>query len=125
MRAIAFADGQSQNAVAEWLRIPASSMVSVIDKLESQGLVERRLHPKDRRSRTLHITEHGNEVLEKATELAMSLEQTICQGFDAERRQELIDMLARVTDNLELVQGLHPGTSGGHGTHHWNEDSPG
>ncbi len=124
MRAIEAFEGRSQNSVGEWLRIPPSSMVSVIDHLEARGLVERRLHPTDRRSRTLHLTPLGRDVLDRATELAMRLEQTICEGFAAERRSELIEMLVAVADNLGLVQGLHPGTSTGHGPQNWADQSP-
>jgi DNA-binding MarR family transcriptional regulator len=115
MRAIQAAQGMSQNQVGEWLRIPPSSMVSLIDQLEMRGLVERRPHPTDRRSRLLHMTAHGTETLDRATELAMGLEQTICEGFSAEIRNELLRLLDRVTENLGLVQGLHPGVpSEGH-----------
>ena len=124
MRAIEAFDGRSQNSVGEWLRIPPSSMVSVIDHLEARGLVERRLHPTDRRSRTLHLTPDGRDVLQRATELAMGLEQTICNGLDADRRSELIEMLVGVADNLGLVQGLHPDTSTGHGSPHWTDRDP-
>lgn len=123
MRAIEAFDGRSQNSVGEWLRIPPSSMVSVIDHLEERGLVERRPHPTDRRSRTLHLTAQGRAVLHRATELAMGLEQTICEGFDLDRRSELLEMLVKVADNLGLVQGLHPGTTAAHGSNHWTEDS--
>jgi DNA-binding MarR family transcriptional regulator len=109
MRAIQVAQGMSQNQVGEWLRIPPSSMVGVIDQLEMRGLVERRPHPTDRRSRLLHITTHGTETLDRATVLAMGLEQTICEGFSFEVRDELLQLLDRVTANLGLVQGLHPG----------------
>lgn len=124
MRAIEAFAGQPQSSIGEWLRIPPSSMVAVIDHLESRGLVERRLHPTDRRSRTLHLTPLGTDVLERATLLAMGLEQTICEGFDAGRRSELIAMLVAVAENLGLVQGLHPGTSTGHGSDHWTDGSP-
>jgi len=36
MRAIAACEGQSQNAIGGWLRIPASSMVAVIDHPEAR-----------------------------------------------------------------------------------------
>ena len=124
MRAIEAFDGRSQNSVGEWLRIPPSSMVSVIDHLEARGLVERRLHPTDRRSRTLHLTAEGRAVLQRATELAMGLEQTICAGFGVDRRTTLLEMLVTVADNLGLVQGLHPGTTSGHGSHDWTDHSP-
>lgn len=109
MRAIEASGGQTQNSIGEWLRIPPSSMVAVVDHLEARGLVERHPHPSDRRSRTLHITDDGRKILERATELAMGLEATICRGLSADERQTLIDLLTLVTDNLGLVKGLHPG----------------
>ncbi|MGA8724083.1 MAG: MarR family winged helix-turn-helix transcriptional regulator [Acidimicrobiales bacterium] len=114
MRAIDASDGQSQNAVGEWLRIPPSSMVAVLDRLEARGLVERHLHPSDRRARTLHITGEGQKVLEDAREQAMILEQIICDGFSPNQRKKLLDMLGHIADNLGLVQGLHPGMSADH-----------
>ena len=112
LRAITAYEGRSQNAIGTALRIPASSMVAVIDHLEGRGLVERRPHVSDRRSRTLHLTAAGGAALARATELAMGLEQTICAGLGTDEREDLLGMLGRVADNLGLTQGLHPGTAG-------------
>jgi DNA-binding MarR family transcriptional regulator len=122
MRAIDASEGLSQNAVSEWLRIPPSSMVAVVDSLEARGLVERRPHPSDRRSRTLHITVDGRKVLDSATQHAIGLEQTVCGNFSPDQREKLLDMLARVADNLGLVQGLHPGMAKGHGSPHQTDN---
>ena len=126
MRAIEASEGQSQNAVAEALRIPASSMVGVIDHLEDRELVERRPEPSDRRTRLLYLTPKGKKVLGQATELAITFEVgTICQGFSPEERSALIVQLSRLANNLGLVTGLHPDTSTGHGSPHWTEDKAG
>lgn len=117
LRAIQASEGQSQIAVGEWLRIPASSMVALVDQLEERALVERRLHATDRRSRTLHMTPEGTELLAGASELTMGFEQTICRGFDATDRTRLLELLTAVADNLGLVQGLHPAAAE-HGTPH-------
>jgi DNA-binding MarR family transcriptional regulator len=111
MRAIQASEGHSQNAVGEWLRIPPSSMVALVDHLEERGLVERRPHPTDRRSRTLHMTPRGSKTLKRATALTIEFEKTICGGFDESDRAELLDLLSAVADNLGLVQGLHPGAT--------------
>jgi len=124
MRAIEAYAGQSQHAIGGWLRIPASSMVAIVDHLEDRGLVERRPHPSDRRSRTLHLTDAGVSVLTRATELAMGLEQTVCAGLSPHQRQELLDRLGAVATNLGLVQGLHPGTAGHHELPHWTDHDP-
>lgn len=121
MRAIEQSEGQSQNAVAERLRIPPSSMVAVIDDLEGRGLVERRAHASDRRTRTLHLTTKGRRVLLRATELAMGFEAVMCEGMTPAERMDLVTRLSGVARNLGLVTGLHPDTSTGHGSPHWTD----
>ncbi len=121
MRAIAANEGQSQNFVVDLLRIPASSMVSLVDHLEDRGLIERRVHPADRRSRTLHVTDVGSTLLEKATTLAMALEQKICAGMSPEQRWELIERLQLVGRNLDVIEGVHPDVALGHEAPSWTE----
>jgi DNA-binding MarR family transcriptional regulator len=108
MRAISQAEGQSQNALAEFLHIPPSSMVALIDHLEARGLLERRPDPGDRRSWRLHITPAGRGVIEGAWELAAGFERTLCAGFTSDQRGQLMEMLCHVADNLGLVRGAHP-----------------
>jgi DNA-binding MarR family transcriptional regulator len=111
LRAIEAMEGSAQNTVGDRLRIPASSMVAIVDHLEQLKLVERRLHPSDRRSRTLHLTEHGKEVLDRAVEVAVGFDATLNAGLTAAQQRELISMLSRVADNLGLTAGLHPANS--------------
>src|SRR5512132_1688024 len=59
MRFVAASEGQSQQALAERMAIPASRMVALVDHLEEAGLLERRLDPEDRRVRWLHLTRKG------------------------------------------------------------------
>ena len=123
LRSIAAQEGRSQNEVADILHIPPSTMVSVIDYLEDRGLVERRLHPTDRRSRVLYMTAEGEKLLDRATTLAMGLETTICEGITPLEREKLLRMLMHVADNLGLERGIHPDTSTGHGRAHWTDES--
>ena len=97
-------------------------MVAIVDHLEQLHLVERRLHPSDRRSRTLHLTEHGRDVLDRAVEVAMGFEATLNAGFTAAQKRELIAMLSRVADNLGLAAGLHPANSSQGDARPWPPD---
>jgi DNA-binding MarR family transcriptional regulator len=106
MRAIAASEGQPQSTLGEWLGIAPSSMVAVIDDLEARGLVKRRPHPTDRRSRTLFLTKDGQKVLEGAIGRASELEQTVSGGFSENERQGLLKSLTRVADNLGMLRGL-------------------
>jgi DNA-binding MarR family transcriptional regulator len=123
MRAIEANEGQSQNALVDLLRIPASSMVSLVDHLEERGLVERRVHETDRRARTLHVTKAGRAVLHKATGLAMQLEAKVCAGLSAEERLTLIERLQMVGRNLDVIEGVHPDVALGHHAPNWTEDA--
>ena len=108
LRAVRVADGQSQQAIAERLRIPASTMVSLIDHLESEGLLERQPHPTDRRTRLLHLTSRGAEVLEQATILGAELEGSICAGLSTAERETLLGLLARIAGNIGIADGELP-----------------
>lgn len=121
MRAIEATEGQPQSAIADTLRIPASSMVSLVDHLEERGFVERRIHPADRRSRTLHVTATGRHRLVEATARAMALEGELCQGLSPDERLELIERLQHVGRNLDVVQGVHPDVALGHHAPSWTD----
>lgn len=122
MRAIEAHEGQSQNFLVELLRIPASSMVSLIDHLEGRGLVERRVHQSDRRSRTVHVTETGSALLARATGMAMALEQRICAGLTPDERLSVIERLQHVARNLDVIEGVHPDLALGHDAPTWTEE---
>jgi DNA-binding MarR family transcriptional regulator len=51
------------------LQIHQTSITSLVDKLQGQGLIERVPHPTDRRSTIARMTPAGRELTEKAIEL--------------------------------------------------------
>jgi DNA-binding MarR family transcriptional regulator len=108
LRAVRAADGQSQQAVAERLQIPPSTMVSLVDHLEKQGLLQRRPHSTDRRTRQLHVTDRGAQVLGEATRLGDEWEQQICAGLSSAERDELLALLRRVAANIGVGQDTLP-----------------
>ena len=115
MMTISTAAVTTQNALSERLGIPASTLVAVVDRLEERSLVERLANPNDRRSRVLHLTDRGSEVLADAAERAMVLEDQLCAGLSPQARGELISALDAVAANLHLGPGNHPGVeSNGH-----------
>jgi DNA-binding MarR family transcriptional regulator len=108
LRALRAADGQSQQAVADRLQIPPSTMVSLVDHLEQEGLLERRMHAADRRTRQLRLTPSGMQVLEEAIRLGNQWEQQICAGLSGAERDQLLDLLRRVAANVGIHQDTLP-----------------
>jgi len=106
-------EGQSQQAFGDYLAIPASTMVAIVDQLEGKGLLERRLHLEDRRTRTLHLTELGETLLSDALTVAFAQEAKICQGLDPLERTQLLLLLRRLSANLGVSPTALPDRGSG------------
>ncbi len=107
LRAVGAAEGQSQQCIGERLQIPASRMVAFVDALEGRSLLERRHNPRDRRTRELHLTRAGRELLERAFTLAAGLERDICAELTSDERAQLLERLQRVGGEVGLAPGVH------------------
>jgi DNA-binding MarR family transcriptional regulator len=107
LRAVGLAEGLSQQALGERLKIPASRLVAFIDVLEQRGLIERRQKPSDRRVRALYLTEEGQQLLSSAFALAVEHERRLCGGLSEQERRQLLELLARVAEQLGLPAGAH------------------
>jgi DNA-binding MarR family transcriptional regulator len=108
LRAVGFNEGQPQQALAQQLNISPSHMVAIVDELERRELLERRPEATDRRVRTLHLTRAGEKLLAQAFELAKELEQLVSKPLSAKERTQLLDVLDRIAEGLDLGPGAHP-----------------
>ncbi|GGZ61572.1 MarR family transcriptional regulator [Streptomyces inusitatus] len=77
--------------LAERMSCEPSNATFVIDKLEKQGLVERRSHPTDRRARHLVLTPAGSASRERLLELLA--QGSPLAGLDPEQRRALRSLL--------------------------------
>ncbi len=111
LRVVAAAEGHSQQAIGERLRIPPSRMVAFVDALEARGLIERRHNPNDRRTRELYLTDEGRALLGRAFSEAVAHERSICADLSEQEREQLLDLLARVARSLGLPPGVHAHTA--------------
>jgi DNA-binding MarR family transcriptional regulator len=107
LRAVSVQEGQTQQALGDDLQIPRSRMVSIVDELESRGLLERHPNPADRRVRQIHLTAAGREVLEQAFEQAVAYERQVTEPLSADEREQLVELLDRIAVNLGIGPGVH------------------
>ena len=115
MRAVAAAEGRSQQAVGGLLQIPASRMVAFVDALEARGLLERHHNPLDRRTRELHLTDRGRSLLERALALANDFERELLADLSPREREQLLELLQRIGLRLGLLPGVHAAHQDGDG----------
>jgi DNA-binding MarR family transcriptional regulator len=107
LRAIAWSDGQPQQAIAQRAQIPPSRMVAIVDELEERGLLERRPDANDRRIRTLHVTSTGKKLLGEAFALAVEHDRKVADVLDEQERAQLREYLQRIAEALDVPLGAH------------------
>jgi DNA-binding MarR family transcriptional regulator len=93
--------GLNQSALAKALGIERSTMVAVIDKLESQGWVARVTSETDRRSYALALTSSGAKLLARVTPEVRAHERQIAAQLSEQEKALLIEMLERVAGAAE------------------------
>lgn len=96
LEVIATNPGLKQTQLARAVQLDRSSVVSVIDKLESRGLVERRVVAADRRSNALELTAAGAALLARLRPLVAGHEERLAAGLSARERATLIELLGRI-----------------------------
>lgn len=79
--------------LAERMSCEPSNATYVIDKLENQGLIERRPHPTDRRAKQLVLTPNGTELREKL--LVLLGEESPLGGLTKQEQDQLHTLLQR------------------------------
>ncbi|HTU15343.1 MAG TPA: MarR family transcriptional regulator [Solirubrobacterales bacterium] len=83
--------------VGERLQVHATSVTSLIDRLERSGYVSRVPHPTDRRTTLARITAPGRGVAEKATEL-LNRDKFGMGALSTESHEQLIELLDRIRE---------------------------
>ena len=101
---IARNEGLSQATVATMLDIEPIGLVRMLDRLHEEGLVERRLHPKDRRVRTLWLTPLAWSVVERVLTINAQVREEACAGLPPAAREMLIGALDHMKGNLNLAE---------------------
>ncbi len=87
---------RTQLALARAARLDKSTMVVAVDALEGHGLVERRLDPEDRRARIVVPTDAGRELLRRAEDVVLGVEDEVLADFGGEERRALRSLLTRL-----------------------------
>jgi DNA-binding MarR family transcriptional regulator len=88
---------QPQIQLASKLRIDRTTMVDLIDDLESQALVNRRPNPEDRRAYAVTLTDEGRSELRDATRTLAEVEESFLSPLDEEEQAALRRLLLRLT----------------------------
>ena len=93
-------DGLTQIALARLQRVEAPTLCRMVDRLERDGLVERRRHPEDRRATCLYLTPTGRRAARLGRKAAADVEHSLFGILDDHEQEQLAGMLDRLLASL-------------------------
>ncbi|ASK35201.1 MarR family winged helix-turn-helix transcriptional regulator [Alloalcanivorax mobilis] len=93
---LARSEGIYQAALAELLGVAPISLTRQLDRLEEEGLVERRADPQDRRRYRLYLTTQAQPALDNLRQLAAQTRERALAGLgegDIEALQRMLNVM--------------------------------
>jgi DNA-binding MarR family transcriptional regulator len=93
-------ESMTQTALAERLEIQPISLTRLVDRMESAGWVERRMHPLDRRAIQLFLTAQSEPILEQMAARANDTMIEATRGLTPRAQRQLMATLEHVKHNL-------------------------
>src|SRR5947207_10841962 len=76
-----YAEGLKQSELAELLDLQPITLTRLVDRLCTNGLIERRADPSDRRAKRLHLTALARPLMDRLAELGQDMMGTVHGGF--------------------------------------------
>jgi DNA-binding MarR family transcriptional regulator len=92
--------------VAQQLRVSQSGMTGKLDRLEEQGLIQRRPDPQDRRATRLGITETGRALIDEAFDPSLRVYESMVDGFAPNELKRLDALLEKLLTRLDDLSGM-------------------
>jgi DNA-binding MarR family transcriptional regulator len=108
MKALSEDDGRSQRELSTQLGIHRNVMVSVVDKLERDGLVKRMPHPRDRRAFAVTLTDQARDLLPKLDAQGIAQQDEITASLTDAERTAVLRHLQQMSTAAGLIPGVHP-----------------
>lgn len=93
---------RKQSELAELIGKDNPTLTRIIDLLCKKGLTERRPHPSDRRSFTVHLTETGEQKLKELSPKISTIRMKAWENLSEEDYEQLKRILSRIYSNLDF-----------------------
>lgn len=93
-------EGVSQTKLAEYMDLAPMTLTRQIDKLEEDGLLDRRQDVRDRRTNLIYLTEKSQPLMDHMHEIAVEAKEAALKNFSQEEREMLRAFLLRMRENM-------------------------
>jgi MarR family transcriptional regulator, transcriptional regulator for hemolysin len=97
-------DGINQRELAERLELETPTLVRILDAMEGQGFVERRVAGSDRRAKEIYMTDAGRTVAHEVEDLAEDVRSQIISGIPEADLKTTLNVIRAMQANLAVVR---------------------
>lgn len=94
----------TQKELAERLRISAAAVAVTLEKLETEGYVEKLPRGDDKRANRINVTEKGRSALSSTDEIFKTVDNLMFEGLSDGDVSQLISYLDVICDNLAKMK---------------------
>lgn len=98
-------DGINQRELADRLELETPTLVRILDAMEGQGYVERRVAGSDRRAKEIYMTDSGRVVAAEVEALAEDVRGQIISGIPESDLRTTLNVIRAMQANLAAVRG--------------------
>jgi MarR family transcriptional regulator for hemolysin len=99
-------EGISQVQLADLADIDPMTLVRILDRMESDGWLERRSDPTDRRARCLYLKSKGKPLVDDIWDLVDLTRREVFAGIPQKQISLLIVLLEKVRNNFTSLEPL-------------------
>lgn len=97
--------GPTQRELTVAMSSDPNTVASLLRRMESAGLVERRPHETDRRARRIHLLPTGRRRYEAARNIALALQGEVLAVLPEQEREKFLENLAAVANACRTASG--------------------
>lgn len=102
MLALSQSDGQTPGQLAVKLGVRPPTITKTINRLQAQGVLDKRASEEDARQAHIFLTERGRDAIRSIEKSVRKTEKQALKGLDKKEQKALAKLLARVEGNLSM-----------------------
>jgi MarR family transcriptional regulator for hemolysin len=95
-------NGLTQKEIADRLGLDGATLIPIIDKMEKDKLVVRKVDPTDRRNNRIYRTERADALWDKMMQCVSSIREISLKGIPDQNVKVMKDVLENIWQNLKL-----------------------
>ena len=98
-------EGSSMGEISRRCMVTKGNVTGIVERLEREGLIDRRQRPEDRRSHVVRLTDAGREAFEAMASDLEGWVASMFSGLDEEEVEQLAELLGKAKRSVRSING--------------------